>query len=208
MKEKPYHIGKRGDTMVLSTSSFRTERRSFLHSEVFNRELAAALAACGVIAVFGFFFALFYEITVLAVLASVFLFAVFFFVFRMYVFRETILETVFDRGKGGIAITLKGAIGEKTVSFLLSDLASIALNHISTRPENLDAVQLIERVAVQHGTVIPGFGKTEDFYNVELSFSDRKAVILSVEERDGAVMAIAELKSFLSGLVPDSLWKA
>ncbi len=55
MNEKPYHIESRGNTVVLSTASFRTERKSVLHRGVFNRELASSLAAGAVLVVIGFF---------------------------------------------------------------------------------------------------------------------------------------------------------
>ncbi len=193
---------------MLRTNSFRTERRSVLHSGVFNRELASTLAAGGVIVVLSFFFALYFRITSFYVIAVVLLFAALFILFRLYVFREAILETVFDGEKQTVTISLKSAVGGRTCSYSLNDLAGIALHHISMQPENLDAVRLVEKVAVQHGTVIPGFGKTEDFYAVELSFGEKKKVVFSARERRDAEAAIAELKASLSGLVPEALWRA
>lgn len=189
---------------MLKASSFRAERRSVLHSGVFNRELASSLAAGAVIAVISFFFALYFKITALYLLAVVLVFAAVFMFFRLCVFREAILETVFDREKGTVTISLKSAIGGRKSSYPLNDLAGITLHHISMAPENLDAVRLVEKVAVQHGTVIPGFGTTEDFYTVELDFGGEKTVVFSARESRSAEAAIAELKASLSGLVPDS----
>jgi len=190
---------------VLRTASFRAERRSVLHSGVFNRELASSLAAGAVIVVLSFFFALYFSITALYLIAVAVLFAALFILFRLYVFREAMLETVFDREKGTITISLKRTIGARVKSYSLDGLSGIRLHHISMQPENIDAVQLVERVAVQHGTVLPGFGKTEDFYTVELDFSDKKPVIFSAREKQAAELMIAELKSSLNGLLPETV---
>jgi len=208
MNEKQYHIETRGNTVVLNTVSFRAERRSVLHSGVFNKELASSLAAGAVIMAMSFFFALYFKITVLYLMAVVLVFAALFMLFRLYVFREAILVTVFDMEKRTITISLKSAIGGRTSSYSLNDLADIILHHISMAPENMDAVQLVERVAVQHGTVIPGFGKTEDFYTVELDLGGKKIVVFSARERKWAEAAIVELKASLSGLVPESPGRA
>ena len=206
MNEKPYHIEKKGNTVVLKTTSFKAERGSVLHSGIFNRELASSLAAGAVIVVLSFFFALYFRITVIYLIAVVFLFAALFILFRIYVFRGAVLETVFDKEKRTVTLSLKRTMGGSVRSFSLDELSGIRLDHTSFQPENQDAVQFVERIALQHGTVIPGFGKTEDFYTVELDFSGRKQVIASARERQGAVAMIAELKSSLNGFLPDTVW--
>jgi Ca2+/Na+ antiporter len=195
---EPYHIEKRGDTVVLSTTSFRTERRSVLHSGVFNRELAASLAAGGVIIVVSFFFVIYSKVTAVHFAAAAFLFAVLFILFRIYVFREPVLETSFDRERKTITVRLKRAVGSKVEAHPLDGLSGIRIDHISMEPENIDAVRLVERVAVQHGTVIPGFGKTEDFYTVELDLRNKAVVIFSSREKRMAESVLNELKDFLS----------
>ena len=206
MNEKPYHIEKKGNTVVLKTTSFKAERGSVLHSGIFNRELASSLAAGAVIVVLSFFFALYFRITVIYLIAVVFLFAALFILFRIYVFRGAVLETVFDKEKRTVTLSLKRTMGGSVRSFSLDELSGIRLDHTSFQPENQDAVQFVERIALQHGTVIPGFGKTEDFYAVELDFSGRKQVIAGARERQGAAAMIAELKSSLNGLLPDTVW--
>jgi Ca2+/Na+ antiporter len=200
MNEKPYHIERKGNTVVLGTKSFRTERRSVLHSGVFNRELASSLAAGAVIVAISFFFALYSKITALYLVAVVLLFAALFILFRLYVFREATLETVFDLEKGTVSISLKRALGGRSETYPLAALSGIRLDRVCIEPENIDAVRLVERVAVQHGTVIPGFGKTEDFYTVELDFGEKRAVVFSARERQDAEAAATELKGSLSEL--------
>ena len=191
----------------MRTTSFRTERRSVLHSGIFNRELASSLAAGAVIVMMGFFFALHSRITVVHFIAAVFVFAAFFILFRIYAFREAVLETTFDRERKTIRVLLKRTIGSRSQSYPMDALAGIGIHHLSIEPENLDAVKLVEKVAVQHGTVIPGFGKVEDFYTVELDFGERKMVIFSARDRKGAESLMDELRSSSAEFLPPVVWK-
>jgi len=189
------------------TTSFRTECRSVLHSGIFNRELASSLAAGAVMVMMGFFFALHFRITVVHFIAAVFVFTALFILFRIYAFREAVLETSFDRERRTITISLKRTMGSRLRSYPMDELASIRIHHLSMEPENLDAVKLVEKVAVQHGTVIPGFGKVEDFYCVELDFRSKKIVIYSARDRKGAESFVNELRSSLAGFLPPAVWE-
>jgi hypothetical protein len=204
MNEKSYHIDKRGKTVVLRTTSFRTERRSVLHSGVFNRELAASLASGAVILVMSFFFALYFRITALYLAAVVLLFAVFFILFRLCLFKEAILETVFDGERGTVTISMKGVAGAVR-RYPLHELSGVSIGHKSLEPENIDAVKLVERIALQHGTVMPGFGKTEEYYTVKLDLRDDEIVIFSAGERRGAENLMNELKKALNGFLPHTV---
>src|SRR5512143_394413 len=64
MSTEAYQIEKSENGVVVRTTSFRTERRSMLHSGIFNRELASSLAAGAVMVITGFFFALYFRITI------------------------------------------------------------------------------------------------------------------------------------------------
>lgn len=193
--------------MVVRTTSFRTERRSVLHSGIFNRELASSLAAGALMVVTGFFFALYFRITLVHFIAAVFTFAALFVLFRMFVFTETVLETVFDRQRRLITVSMKRTMGSRSGSYPMDGLTGIRIRHLSMEPENLDAVKLVEKVAVQHGTVIPGFGKVEDFYSVELGFREKRIVMFSAREPKGAESLMDELRNSLAGVLPDTVWE-
>lgn len=207
MSTEAYQIEKSENGAMVRTTSFRTERRSVLHSGIFNRELASSLAAGAVMVIMGFFFALYFRITVVHFMAAVFVFAALFILFRIYAFREAVLETVFDWGNRTITISLKGTLTSRPRSYPMDALTGIRIHHLSIEPENLDAVKLVEKVAVQHGTVIPGFGKVEDFYSVELDFREKKIVIFSARDRQGAVSFMNELRNSLAGVLPDMVWE-
>jgi len=208
MSTEAYQIEKSENGVVVRTTSFRTERRSVLHSGIFNRELASSLAAGAVMVIMGFFFALYFRITVVHFIAAVFVFAALFILFRMYAFREAVLETTFDMEKKTIRVLLKRTMGSRRQLYPMDALAGIRIHHLSMEPENMDAVKLVEKVAVQHGTVIPGFGKVEDFYFVELDFREKKIVIFSARDRQGAESFVDELRSSLTEVLPPVVWES
>jgi len=203
MEEKPYQIENRGGIVALITTSFKTERGSVLHSGVFNRELASSLSAGGMIVIVSFFFALCFKISIPYWIAVGFLFAILFVFFRMVVFQEAVLETVFDREKGTITLATKRTIGSKVASYLLAELVGIRIGHMRVKNENIDAVRLVERIVLQHGTMIQGLGETNDFYTVELDFGEEKAVVFSAREKQGAEAMIARLRGVAGWLFPD-----
>lgn len=165
-----------------------------LHSGIYSRELASSLAAGAVIVAIGFFLAGGHGITAVDFAAAIFLFAVLFVIFRLRVFREPMLETVFDPGKGIISISRRKVIGNEVRSYPMAGLSGIGLGKVTVQPENIDGIKFVEKIALQHGTVIPGFGKKEEIYTVRLDFGGRVVTIFSTKERSAAEEAAAELK--------------
>ncbi len=194
----------RDNVLVFKTTSFRTEGGSVLHGGIFNRELASSLAAGAVITVVGFFFAGNFKITFLHFVMVIFLFAALFIVFRIYVFRETLLETIFDSGRKIITLSFKKVIGAETHSYPMEELSGIRLGRVTVQPQNIDGIKVVEKIALQHGTVIPGFGKRQDLYTVQLDFCGKKVTIFSTREERSAKAAAEELKKRMNVTVADS----
>ncbi|NIN70309.1 MAG: hypothetical protein GTO63_37660, partial [Anaerolineae bacterium] len=46
-------------------------------------------------------------------------------------------------------------------SHRLSDLEEVRRRQIVIEPENPDGVDFVAKIAIQHGTLIPGFGETK-----------------------------------------------
>ncbi|HWR57302.1 MAG TPA: hypothetical protein VN328_00315 [Thermodesulfovibrionales bacterium] len=187
----------RDNVIVFKTSSFRTEGRSVLHSGIYNRELSSSLAAGAVIVAVGFFFAGYLRITAVYFIITILSFAALFILFRIYVFREPVLETVFDHDKGLITLSLKKVLGGEVQSYPMTELSSVGLGHVTVQPQNIDGIRIVEKIALQHGTVIPGFGKREDFYTVDLDFTYKEVVIFSARERQSAQAVADELRRYL-----------
>ena len=192
-----YQIDIRGDILKLKTSSFKVEEGSVLHSDIFNRELAAMLSAGVVVTVAGIVAVLNFKITTLHFVMAFILFGASFFVLRTYIFNEPVLNAVFDKGRGIVDITVKKVFGEIKETYNISDVAEIRLGHVAMKPENPDGIKVVMNVSLQHGTVIPGFGKTEDFYTAQLQLREKSILIFSSKKRAEAQKIIADVRGFM-----------
>lgn len=193
-----YQIDMKDNILIFRTASYKAEKGSILHSGVFSRELASFLAAGAMLTALGFFFVSNFKITVIHFIAAIFLFAVLALFFRTYMFHEANLEIVFDKGKGRIVSTLKKTVGKGIKVRLLSEVEGFRLGQITFKPENPDGVKVVENIALQHGTVIPGFGEMMEFYTVNLEFKQESPmVIFASGVKDEAELLIKKLKDFL-----------
>ncbi|MEW6117387.1 MAG: hypothetical protein AB1553_10860 [Nitrospirota bacterium] len=175
---KDYFIKVENNRLMFSTTSFKAEKGSVLHSGIYNRELASSLAAGACIIALGFFFASNVSVTVIHYIAMLPLFAILFLAFRTYLFREPVLQLVIDKKTKKIGITVKRAIGRRAFVATLHELEKIRQGYTTETPANPDGIQLVEKIALQHGTVIPDFGTTAEFHTVELEFRDGRSITI------------------------------
>lgn len=203
--DKDYQISIDKDILRLRTSSFRPEMGSILHSGIFNRELASVLSAsvvggaCFIILSFSIRNnTLIYIITLL-----IFTIAILF--FRAVIFKEPYIETVFDRDSGITFIIIKRPF--KTIHRKFTILPdNIILSHLEIEPTNPDGIEVVERVALQHGTVIPGFGEKKEFYNLELPLADgQRVTIFTTGKKDEAEEVMSKINNFLRRKDGDNL---
>ncbi len=195
-----YQIDIKDDMLIFRTSSFRAEKGSVLHSGIYNRELASSLAAGALVMLLGFFFAASFKITTVHFVVALLLFVIFFIVFRTYIFLETVLCVVVDKKNGNIDIALERIFGKRRITSPLSELGNIRQDYLVVTPENPDGIKLVEQVALQHGTVIPGFGKTAEFYTVETEFKNGKRIVVFSSEKPAEAENIAmQFRNFIKG---------
>lgn len=196
--ENTYQIEIEKNMLVLKTMSFKAEKGSVLHSGIYNRELAASLTAGTIMLAIGFFFASRYRIGIIHFIASLVIFILLFFFFRAYVYRKQVLEVVFDKKTSTVSIFLKNIIKRLKASYPLSEFSGVRQNHIAISPENPDGIQIVEKIALQHGTVIPGFGETVEFYTVDLGFKNGvNEMIFSSKYKSKADDVVKKIKDFL-----------
>lgn len=197
---KAYQIDIKDNMLIFRTSSFRAEKGSVLHSGIYNRELASSLAAGALVMLLGFFFAASFKITTVHFVVALLLFVIFFIVFRTYIFLETVLCVVVDKKNGNIDIALERIFGKRRITSPLSELGNIRQDYLVVTPENPDGIKLVEQVALQHGTVIPGFGKTAEFYTVEMEFKNGKRIVVFSSEKPAEAENIAmQFRNFIKG---------
>lgn len=195
-----YRIEMEDNTLIFSTAFFKAEKGSILHSGIYSRELASFLAAGALLIIAGFFFAKSIKITVTYFFAGIILFALLSLFFRAYLFNEARLEVVIDKGKDLITCTTLKLTGKRTEVIPVSELASFVQGSVIFKPENPDGVKVVEAIALQHGTVIPGFGEEMKIATaeIELKHGGRK-VIFASESAEDANSVIKEMKGFLEG---------
>lgn len=200
LKIMNYELRIEDNRLTFSTSSFKAEKGSVLHSGIYNRELSSSLAAGALVMLLGFFFAVRFKTTAVHFIAALLLFVIFFIVFRTYIFLEPVLCITIDKKNGNVDITLRRIFGKRRITSPLSELDNIRQNYLSVTPENPDGIRLVEQVALQHGTVIPGFGKTSEFYTVEMEFKNGKRIIVfSSEDPSKADDIATKFKNFIKG---------
>ncbi|MBI4824702.1 MAG: hypothetical protein HY805_10835 [Nitrospirae bacterium] len=175
MTNKTYQLNIKDSILTLKTSSFKAERGSVLHTGIYNQELRAALTS-GLVVLVTY---LILRPTPLLVYYILMLieFIAFFVLFMMFVFYEPLLSATIDKANSRITVSIKKFIC-KEASYPLSELKDIRQEHIVITPENPDGIRVVEKIALQHGTVIPGFGEVKEFYTVELCFEDGKTIIV------------------------------
>ncbi|GAB4414497.1 MAG: hypothetical protein OHK0032_10620 [Thermodesulfovibrionales bacterium] len=193
-----YQIDIGNDLLIFRTASFKAEKGSVLHSEIYNRELASTFVAALLAVTVMILLAMRYKLQLLHYVIAVAIFIIVFPLCRAYVFREPCLETQFDKASKIVSITLKRLIGSKTIEMPIGSLRDIRISHVRIEPQNPDGIRFIERVALQHGTVIPGFGEAKDLYNVELLFNEEERdVIFTTAIKQEADSVVEEIKRYI-----------
>jgi len=195
--EKTYQIEMSGQALVFTTSSVKAEKGSVLHSGIFNRELASFLASGSILTLLGLFFARYGRIQTLHVIAGIVLFTMISLILRKYLFHEPMLRAVFDGRRGTISIAHRGVLFQKREGFPLTGLSGITLNRIVLRPENPDGIEIVEKIALHHFVVIPGFGETEEFFTVQLDFGEKSVMLFSSRKKEEAEEVHGRLKGFV-----------
>jgi hypothetical protein len=197
-EEREYTLETEDGRFLLRTTSFKAEKGSVLHSGIFSRELSSSFVAFVIAVAVLFLMGANYGLSLAHYILASVVFVILFPVLRIYVFRRPLLETLYDGDSGILTITLITPFRRKTVRRPAAKLRDVRLGHTRIEPENPDGIAVVEKVALQHGTVIPGFGKAEDFFNIELVFDDESYIILTTGEKTKAEEVLNKLKGILS----------
>ena len=177
-KSAAYAFDIKDKALAFRTASFRAEKGSVLHNGIYNREMASTLAAGACIVLLGFFFASRPLRSAISFIAALLLFVLLFLLFRTFVFPETFLRIVIDKGNNVVSIMRKGFFRMEKQLLTLADLEGIREDYKEIASENTDGIKMVEKIALQHGTVIPGFGTAAEFYTVEFEFKDEGRIMV------------------------------
>jgi hypothetical protein len=193
-----YSIRRTGSVLIFKTPSFSDETASILHSGIYNREFSSVLAS---LAFAGFVYLMLethFEKTVLFNIVFIVVFVGGFPLFRTFVFRERYMETVFDTATGKAEIFLSGMRRRKKESIGLADIGQVLIESRKQKVENPDGVEFVEKISLQHGVAIPGFGEETVRYLLKLKLTDGSYRTIYVDNDMHAVMeAHGEITAFL-----------
>jgi hypothetical protein len=187
----PYTLETRDGAVEFRTAQFSAEGGSMLHAGIFNRELTASFAGGAVTIVTFLAMALTGRTLGMAdAAAAALVFAVSVVFFRVAVFREEYLRAVFDPGRKEVRLRVKRFIARsRTIPF--ADIRGVVRGLTVITPVNRDGIEIVEKIALQHHTVLPGFGEEKEYHTVSLDLAGGDAVLLLGAREAGAADELA-----------------
>jgi len=196
VSEKRYNLVVDKNLLLFKTPFFSAAKGSILHVGIYNREMTSILASsiltAALIFVTVYKFGRVFWVYPLALVAI----TLGFILFRTLVFKESLLTLTMDKAKGEIRIDYAGVVGRHEL-FRIDDLESVHISHKVIPPENVDGIKVVEKIALQHGTVIPGFGEEIELFPVEMQFKDGTSrVVYSDTSHETPMHIIKKLKEF------------
>ena len=197
-KKKKYIIETKEDLLIFSTENFMVEKSSVLHSGIYNKEFASMLSSAAFAGALYLILWRSYGNSGLTYLVSAILFISGFPIFRKFVFRDIKMETVFDLSSGRVEIVLKGLKKKIKDSFYLKEIAGMVIEKQTEEIVNPDGVAFVEKISLQHGAFIPGFGEEKVVYMLKLRLGDNTDRLIYADSDMHSVMsAHSEIKEFL-----------
>ncbi|MEJ2695609.1 MAG: hypothetical protein P8013_03085 [Candidatus Sulfobium sp.] len=198
LQNNNYDIQETGRSLVFRTSSFSTGTASVLHTGIYNREFASALASMAVAGLVYTLLVVSYGRSFIAYAAFIVLFVGGFSFFRKFIFRGRYLEAIFDREGKVVTISVGGITKRVRDRIPLNSVNEVIIETKKTKIENPDGVEFVEKISLQHGVAIPGFGEETVSYLLKLKLADGsdRTIYTSGEMKD-AISAHEAIKKFL-----------
>lgn len=203
-----YSIERKENVLIFKTGAFKVEKRSFLHSGVFTRELASSFVASGIALLYLLSVALFHGMpgyppdaglwqgSYRQYAVAVIIFLVTFPLCRAFLFRERSLRVMMDREHDEISVSQRGLLRKRVEIKMLTELKDILVNSVLFEPKNPDAVDFVGRIALQHGTVMPGLGQADRLYTIDMIFDDERITVFASKSEKDAGRLRDELRVF------------
>jgi len=158
-----YTLKREEGKLIFITSSYRDEKGSILHEYIDNHEFASMMSAMIICGVAYVIIASNYDLHILHYISLILLFVLFFILLRRYVFKERFLKVVLDGNSGSAGIKTPLIFGERSEEIPLSDVDSVEIGSRKILPVDKDAEKFVEKIATQHGSVVPGLADEIEF---------------------------------------------
>lgn len=199
MKTKFYELKHDNNRLIFRTLHFRAERTSVLHSGVYSKEFASMLlsgAICMVVYMVTEFMTNRYAI--LRYILLIIIFVISFTGGLKYIFKDRYLEAIFDRTNRSVTISYPGFFTKKVEEIPFTGIVSVEPGTKIYKPENIDGIDFVQKISLQHGSAVPGLGKEEEYIILKLKLADKSERILFAGNTDTEpVIPLKEIKTFL-----------
>ena len=198
--EREYQLAIKGNTLRFKTASYKSEMGSALHSGIYNRELTSSLVS-GAIIVVASIAAVIMGVSIGLwhyALAAV-LFIALTLLIRLYVLYEDYLLLTIDRQAGSIDVLVNSFI-KKKINKNMDELTGVMKGLMLLAPKNADGIDIVKKVSLQHGMVIPGFGETKEYHTVNMEFGALATLqLFSTEDSQEAEAVLDVINKFVGG---------
>ena len=193
-----YTVRKEEDKLIFATPSYKVGPDSVLHSGIYNREFSSALASAAVAGIVYMIVAINTGNALVRSMVFLLIFAGGFPFFRKFVFKEGLIEVVFNTVAGEAKIYTTWITKRLKETISIKNIHDISIESRKQEVENPDAVKFVKHISLQHGTVIPGFGEEKVLFLLKLHLSDgSQRTIYSDNTMQDVLSAHDEIKGFL-----------
>jgi hypothetical protein len=196
--DRQYTICKEEDRLIFTTPAYKVGPDSVLHSGIYNREFSSMLASAAVAGMIYAIVAMNSHNRLISSMVFLALFAAGVLFFRKFIFRESLMKAVFDAASGETKIYTTWITEKLRETIAIRSIKEIRIERRKQEVENPDAVQFVEKISAQHGTVIPGFGKEKVLFLLKLLLEDgTERTIYSGDSMQDVISAHEAIKEFL-----------
>lgn len=196
-----YKLSITSGEVTLHTFFYKTEKGSILHNALMSREATSLIVASFITGGLFSIYALHFPVKAFEAAAFILLFGLLFIFFRLSIFKERPLEVTFL--KDTVKIKYPAFIIKKVEKFPLNKVKYFSVNKRILSIENPEGAEIVKKIALQHGTVIPDFAESLELYYLQLKLYDDTKRVIYADRDEGRIRALyGELKKwlFLAGI--------
>lgn len=160
------------------TATYIAGEGSALHGNIFNRELVSSLmAGAALVAVAMIAVRMGIKPSLIYALAAIVFFTIVFLLARFFVLMEPVLEA--EITADGVTVSSGPRLRKRKRSWPRTGLKHISTAVVIVDPvKNKDGLQVVEKIALQHGMHMDGFGERKEFHTVGLVFENGGSAVL------------------------------
>ncbi len=183
--------------LTLKTFFYKAEKGSILHNALMSREATSLIVASFMAGLLFVLFAIEFRPGIFEYAGFIMLFGLLFLFLRMSIFKERPLEVTFF--KDGIRIRYPSFIIKRVEIFNINQVKSISVIKRIFNIENPEGAEIVKKISLQHGTVIPDFAESQELYLLLLELEDGTNRVIYADRMPERVKHLqGEIKKWLS----------